>query len=384
MNLEKLNRSDLLSDLPMASDSESVSSGSTSEGGGNACGGGGQAQRGRRGIVVAARFWQETNSRHRRQTDPGSPVSKTTGLKGPAPPKLVEPKRLGTDAPVSSPKGIVNSRGQISPVRRGAIQAVSPAKFGSPTSTVSPMRGISPSRARNMVGGVVSSNLINTIGTPSILSFTADIRREKIGVNRIVEVHLLRILYNQLLQWRFVNARADAASSAQRLKAEKSLFDACITISKLRESVRAKRTEVQWLRQNLKLISILKGQMIYLEELELMDQEYSRSLSGAIEALQASTLHLPVVGGARADIHNVKDAICSAVDVMQAMASAICLLLSKVGEVNSLVGELANVTRKERVMLDQCKVLLSAIMAMQVKEFTLRTHILQLNTYLEA
>ena len=32
----------------------------------------------------------------------------------------------------------------------------------------------------------------------------------------------------------------------------------------------------------------------------------------------------------QADIQNVKDAICSAVDVMQAMAASICLLLTKV------------------------------------------------------
>ena len=35
-------------------------------------------------------------------------------------------------------------------------------------------------------------------------------------------------------------------------------------------------------------------------------------------------------GFLQADVHNVKDAICSAVDVMQAMASSICLLTSKV------------------------------------------------------
>lgn len=39
--------------------------------------------------------------------------------------------------------------------------------------------------------------------------------------------------------------------------------------------------------------------MIYLEELALTDQDFSLSLSGAIEALRASTLRLPVVGGAR-------------------------------------------------------------------------------------
>jgi hypothetical protein len=44
---------------------------------------------------------------------------------------------------------------------------------------------------------------------------------------------------------------------------QKSLYNAHVTTSKLCESVRAKRTELQWLRQNLKLISILKEQVRY-------------------------------------------------------------------------------------------------------------------------
>ncbi|KAG8632677.1 QWRF motif-containing protein 2 isoform X2 [Manihot esculenta] len=314
------------SDPPVASDTESVSSGSTSEGISN-IGGGRQPQRGQRGIMVPARFWQETNNKLRRQPEPASPVSRTVGLKGSAPTKFITPKRR-IDSPVTSPKGVVNSRGQLSPIRGGALRPASPSKLG----PLSPVRGVSPSRMRNAAGALVSSNLSNVNDTPSILSFAADIRRSKCGEHRIVEVHLLRILYNRLLQWRFVNARADTALSAQRLNAERNLYNARVTSSKLLESVKEKRRELQWLRQNLKLISILKGQMIYLEELALTDQDFSLSLSGAIEALRASTLRLPVVGGARADVQNVKDAICSAVDVMQAMASSICLLLSKVKE----------------------------------------------------
>ncbi|KAL9396515.1 hypothetical protein Peur_010768 [Populus x canadensis] len=372
-----VNESDVHSEHPLASDTESVSSGTTSESSGNAVGVAGQ---GGRGFIEPARFWQETTSRIRRQPEPGSPVSRNNGLKGPTPAKLIAPKKFGSDSPVSSPKGVVNSRGQMSPIRGGALRPGSPSKFGiSSAAARSPMRGMSPSRVRNAVGGVVSSNLSNVNSTPSILSFAADIRRGKIGENRIVEVHLLRIFHNRLLQLRFINARADSALSAQRLNAKKSLYNAHVTTSKLCESVRAKRTELQWLRQNLKLISILKEQMLCLEELALIDQDYSRSLSGAIEALQASTLRLPIVDGARADVQNLKDAICSAVDVMQAMASSICLLISKVGEVNSLVAELEKLTQKERNRLYQCKDLLSTIAALQVKECSLRTHILHLN-----
>lgn len=39
--------------------------------------------------------------------------------------------------------------------------------------------------------------------------------------------------------------------------------------------------------------------MAYLEDWSLLDREHSSSLSGAIEALKASTLRLPIVGGAR-------------------------------------------------------------------------------------
>ncbi|CBI22469.3 unnamed protein product, partial [Vitis vinifera] len=264
---------------------------------------------GPRGIVVSARFWQETNSRLRRLQDPGSPLS------------------------------------------------------------------TSPARLRNAVASPLSSS--SSIA-PSILSFSVDVRRGKMGENRIVDAHLLRLLYNRHLQWRFVNARADAALLVQRMRAERNLWNAWITISKLRDSVTSKRMKLQWLRRKLKLTSILKGQMAYLEEWALLERDHSSSLHGAIEALKASTLRLPVVG-AIADIQSLKDAVGSAVDVMQAMASSICSLLSKVEEMNSLVVEIADVTAKERALLEQCRDFLSTLAAMQVKYSSLRTHILQLN-----
>lgn len=99
---------------------------------------------------------------------------------------------------------------------------------------------------------------------------------------------------------------------------------------------------------------------------------------GAIEALKASTLRLPVVG-AIADIQSMKEAVSSALDVMQAMGSSICSLLFKVEELHSLVAELAQVCEKERSLLEQCKDFLSVLAAMQVKYCSLRTHILQYN-----
>ncbi|KAI4337039.1 hypothetical protein L6164_015498 [Bauhinia variegata] len=349
---------------PVASDNESVSSGNN---------GGGQGQRGGRGIVVPARLWQETNNTLRRQTDPASPSSRNTGNKVIAPSKHLVPKKSVFDSAISSPRGVINSRGQFSPIRAAARPA-SPSKLATPPPT-SPMRGVNPSRVRNGVASTLNNTLSNV---PSILSFAVDVRRGKIRDNGIVDAHFLRLMYNRLLQWRFVNARADATLSAQTLNTEKSLYDAWLATTKLRESVRAKRAELQLLKQRLKLVSVLKEQMKYLEDWALMDRVYSSSLSGAIEALKASTLRLPVVGGAKADLLNVKDAICSAVDVMQAMASSVRLLLPKVGDVNSRVIDVANLRAKELVLLDECRDLLSMIAAMEITECSLITHVIQL------
>ncbi|CAI0451738.1 unnamed protein product [Linum tenue] len=338
--LVSISGSEAQSDPPFPSDTESVSSGTTSEGSSNA---GGQVHKGGHGIIVPARFWQENNNRIRRQPpEPSSPskfaASRTISLQ-----KIMPPRKLGIESPVSSPKGTVSAM-------------------------ATPARGMSPSRMRNSMGSA-ASNFGNT-STLSILSFGADLKRVKGGETRLVEVHHLRILYNRLLQWRFVNARADASLSVQSSNAEKSLHCAHVATTRLRESVRTKRTELQWLRHNLKLITVLRGQMQYLEAFALMEQNYSCSLSGAIEALQASTLRLPVVSGARADTQNVKDAIYSAVDVMQAMGSSLRSLLAKVGEMNSLVSELGSMSAKELSSLDECRDLLATLSAIQVSSLS--------------
>ncbi|OWM64793.1 hypothetical protein CDL15_Pgr028510 [Punica granatum] len=362
-----LNESSANCDLT-TSDTDSVSSGSTN--GVQDCGGITKPKSVPRGIVVSARFWQETNSRLRRLQDPGSPLSTSPGSRiAGIPNKLSQSKRFSSDSPLGS------SRTMASPVR-GATRPASPSKMWASTAS-SPSRGISsPSRVRPSSGNLNG----NSCSMPSILSFSMDVRRGKMGEDRIFEAHLLRLLYNQYLQWRFVNARADAAFSVQRLSAEKNLWNAWVTISELQHTVILKRMKLLLLRQKLKLTAILKGQIAYLDEWSLLEKEHTSSFLGATEALQASTLRLPVIGKATADVQNLKDAIGSAVDVMQAMASSICSLSSKLGkhdrsrtvdrqveDMNSLVAELVNVSVKERLSLDQCRDFLSGLATLQTR-----------------
>ncbi|XP_030523118.1 QWRF motif-containing protein 2-like [Rhodamnia argentea] len=357
-----VNESSLPSEFT-ASDTDSVSSGSTS--GVQECG---KPKSGPRGIAVSAKFWQETNSRLRRLQDPGSPFSPSPGSRMSAPSKLVQSKRFSSESPIVSPRTLASPT-------RGVARPASPSKLWA-SSVASPLRGMqSPSRARPGSGGLNSNS--NGSCVPSILSFSVDIRRGKIGEDRIGDAHRLRLLHNCYLQWRFANARADATFIVQRQNAEKDLWGAWITISELRHSVTVKRMKLLLLRQRLKLTSILKGQMTCLEEWSLLERDHSSSLLGATEALRASTLRLPIVGNATVDMQNLKDVMGSAISVMQGMASSIYSLSSKAEEMNSLVAEMVDAAAKERFSLDQCRDLLSSLAALQVKDCSLRTHILQ-------
>lgn len=205
-----VNESSVPSDLT-ASDTDSVSSGSTS--GVQDSGVAAKARAGAvpRGIAVSARFWQETNSRLRRLQDPGSPLSTSPGSRTGVAGKYIQSKKFNGDSTVSSP------RTMASPIR-GVTRPASPAKLWT-SSSLSPSRGNpSPSRVRNGLSGPLSSSY--SASTPSIFSLSIDTRRGKKGEDRIVDAHMLRLLYNRYLQWRFVNARADSTFMVQRGNAE--------------------------------------------------------------------------------------------------------------------------------------------------------------------
>ncbi|XP_042447672.1 QWRF motif-containing protein 2-like [Zingiber officinale] len=346
-------------DLSASSDTDSVSSGSNS--GTPEFSVLSRAKVTPRGISVPARYRQETNSRLSQYPEPCSPLPSPDSR--PGAPRWGGMKKL-SDSPLSSPSSI------SSPLR-GPTRPSSPSKLAA-------SRGMSsPLRARTNVA-MCTSPITRVGNAPSIISFATEVRRAKKGENRIEEAHLLRLLDNRHLQWRCVNARANAVLLLQKLTIEKNIYDAWTTTSELRDSITTKRIKLQLLTQNLKLASILKEQLSYLEEWSLIDREHSSLLSGAIEALKASTLRLPIVSGAKVDILELKDAVGSAVDMMQAMGSSICSLLSKVEGTVILVSDITKLAAQERALLDRSRDFLSTAAALHVKQCSLQGHLVQL------
>ncbi|XP_042440717.1 QWRF motif-containing protein 2-like [Zingiber officinale] len=287
-------------------------------------------------------------------------------------------KCTASSKPVPAKKSFIN--GLLSSPLISSSPRHCPSRPSSPgkLAIISP-RG-SPGVQRVPISPITSSSDTVPLSSngSSMLGMVADIKRGKYGERQLEDAHRLRLLNNRQLQWRWVNAQLKDTFLVQKLTAEKHLYGTWITTSEVHKSLAVNKLQLQTKKQYLKLNSILKGQIIYLEEWSLVDKEHTSALSGAIEALKASTIRLPVVNGAKADFQEVRNAVGSAVDVMQAMGTSICAILSKVLGRSSMVSELAELAVKEQAMMDQCRDLLSAVAVMHVKQCSLLGHIAQL------
>ncbi|KAG0463161.1 hypothetical protein HPP92_021637 [Vanilla planifolia] len=170
----------------------------------------------------------------------------------------------------------------------------------------------------------------------AVLNNNIDIRNGIKGAD-MEDVHQLRLLYNSEVQWCFVNVRAEVALVAQKIKAENILTNMWNATSELLYTVNTRRINVESLKQEIKLQDLFKNQVSCLEDWIALEEEYSTSLSGTIEALIANTLQFHSF--LQADVRAVRNAVSSAIDIMQAMGSSVCYLLSRVEDC-SLVAEI--------------------------------------------
>ncbi|CAK9261101.1 unnamed protein product [Sphagnum jensenii] len=364
------------------SDTESVSSG----GSGPGCRGGpGQ------GTAVPARVWQDMSSKLRRFSEgnrmhaPESDIAAAgvTGVKAVRRSRVVPMGTQQLPSSTASMTGSMTSPWSFSPGRVINNPGSIPQFPTSPQPTKassSPLRGLpSPQRSRP-----VSAATIAIAGTARnlggmIVNFGFDGRsRGKKALTQQEEAMLLRIYHNRWLQWRFVNARAEAVMSAQKSAAERSLYNVWLKTSELRKSVAMQRIKLQQARQAHKLWSILSKHAAHLDSWETLEEEHSSALTGAMEALEAAILRVPVTGGAKADVHAVGEALGSAVDVLNAVEVSVTSLSAKAESTDMLLSQLAETSAQERVLLEECGHLLSVAASLEVEERSLRTHLIQL------
>ncbi|MBA0739633.1 hypothetical protein Gogos_012886 [Gossypium gossypioides] len=309
-------------------------------------------------------------------------------------PMVVSPTRMRTSTSSSqshsstsvissTPRGVSPTPRVVSPTRMRTSTSSSTSVINSTPRGVSPSpRVVSPTQMRTSTSSSQSHS-----STPDI-SFIIDFQKVRKSASFIEDAHQLRLLYNRYLQWRYANAHSEAVLYIQKVNAEETSYNVWNATLGLWDALIKKRINLQRLKLELKLNSILNDQMGYLKDWVLLERDHIRCLAGAVEVLKATTLHLPVTDGGRADSESLKAAICSVVDVMQAMGSSICSLVPKVEGVNNWVSELAAISAQEQNMLDQCEALLASTADLQVitflataieqlEEYSLRSHLIQ-------
>ncbi|RDX94788.1 QWRF motif-containing protein 7, partial [Mucuna pruriens] len=133
-----------------------------------------------------------------------------------------------------------------------------------------------------------NSNSGNSRVSNSVIKVLKYFKQKKVSSVQEEEYHRFRILHNRLLQWRFINARAEAAMNNVKNIAEIQVFSVWLGILMLRKITIQKRIELQKVKHLIKLYKILNGQLYLLAEwaqLERRNQESVARLSRKLSSL---------------------------------------------------------------------------------------------------
>ncbi|XP_008778809.4 protein ENDOSPERM DEFECTIVE 1 [Phoenix dactylifera] len=212
---------------------------------------------------------------------------------------------------------------------------------------------------------------------PPCTKLWMDLKKGKKASNRQEDIHALRLLNNCYLQWRFINAKAQAAVHARTIAAEKSLYSHEIKLSELRDSVAVKRIELEQVKGARKLQAIVEDQMPYLDQWTAVEGDHSSSFSGAVKALQGASLRLPVIGDVKVDISELDEVLKSALDMLEESSSCVGRFLLQVEEVDNVISDLASIVSSERALFEECRDLIFMAYELQVKECSLRSQLIQ-------
>ncbi|CAM0950891.1 unnamed protein product [Alopecurus aequalis] len=194
------------------------------------------------------------------------------------------------------------------------------------------------------------------------------------------DVHQLRMLDNRHVQYRFLNARAEAVAKAKAAAAENSLFGLAERLTGLRESVADKRAEAEKIKRGQRLFSIVGRQVPYLDLWSDIEEDYSSCLTGATSALHNASLRLPIVGGVRINCEEISEVLNSAVQLLEPASPCVRKLLPKVEEVDCVASNLAQVIASERALIEECGNLLNQAHHLQMREYSLRSQLMQLKS----
>uniref|UniRef100_A0A803LMC3 QWRF motif-containing protein 7 n=2 Tax=Chenopodium quinoa TaxID=63459 RepID=A0A803LMC3_CHEQI len=165
-------------------------------------------------------------------------------------------------------------------------------------------------------------------------------KQKKVSSAQEEEFHQYKIMHSRLLQWRFANAKAEAAMATVRRKAEERVFGVWLKLYKMRYAIAEKRMKVERLKKKVKFLEILCPQIELLNEWEKLEKKNCEAVGRVTRKLSAYSTKLPLVDGAMADIVSVYDAMKSALEVVENIEDTIIDLQNQNEKASNTLREL--------------------------------------------
>ncbi|KAJ7949558.1 QWRF motif-containing protein [Quillaja saponaria] len=207
-------------------------------------------------------------------------------------------------------------------------------------------------------------------------------KQKKVSSLQVEEHHRLRILHNRLLQWRFVNARAEATMSTVKKVAEIKLFSVWLRIFIFRNTIVEKQIEMQNLRHGIKLYQIIKPQVSLLNEWEKLERRNEESVGRLARKLSALSLRHPLVEGAKANVVSVYQAMNTAMRVMDNIEEVITVHIGQVEKTLYQLTEFKAILKQEEEYLAQLQNIRPLVAMLVEHEKNTRVHLIQTVTEL--
>ncbi|KAM5557048.1 QWRF motif-containing protein 7 [Rosa sericea] len=166
------------------------------------------------------------------------------------------------------------------------------------------------------------------------------------------EFHQFRILHNRLLQWRFANARAQAAMVASHKVAQDRMFSVWLRIFKMRNYILDKQLQLQKLKHQVKVYQIVYPQISLLNEWGKLERKNQESVSRMVRKLSGISNTIPLVNDAKGDVASIYEAMITAMDVMAGIQATVTKLLPQLEKLLYMVTELL-ITQKQQRELEK-------------------------------
>ncbi|KAF9614117.1 hypothetical protein IFM89_015379 [Coptis chinensis] len=309
------------------------------------------------GVEVSSRYMQDALTKTRRGTSDSNILTPDNSHSFNNLPPKNGMKRANS---LTAYKSTI-SQWAMSPGRTGS-PPMSVENKGKPVASFSSLRPpSSPSRSKGV------SNLFN-LGLDLFKSKKSSSKcSSPVGHGVGENSHQLRMLHNRLIQWRFVNSRADTVNSTKMTEAEGTMLNAGASLSNLQSSVAQKRIQFEKEKLEFNLNSVLQSQIDPLEAWGDMERHHVLALSTTKDCLHSVVCKVPLIEGAKVDPQPTSVALRHALDLTSSIKTMLTYFSPMAQKEGELLMELAEVVTVEKSLLEECFDFLGTVSALEVR-----------------